>query len=243
VVLTGIHLGGYGLDLDPATNLLELLTAAEAKRLVPRLRVGSVEPMEVSSGLIRLLAGAATLCPHLHIPLQSGSDPVLGRMNRGYTTDDFRAVIDQLANAVPGICIGCDVIAGFPGETEADFAAGLRFIDSLPIAYLHVFPFSSRPGTPAAAMSGQVAPGIIRERAAALRELGERKRQAFYQSLVGETLQVLVQEEAGPGLVRGLSRNYVPVTLPGDESLVGSEAAVRVIVLKGDGVRGEMAGA
>jgi threonylcarbamoyladenosine tRNA methylthiotransferase MtaB len=243
VVLTGIHLGGYGLDLEPPTSLRELLGAADRERLVPRLRVGSVEPTEISPELIRFLAGAETVCPHLHIPLQSGDDRVLARMNRKYTTEQFRAVVDELVAAIPGICLGCDVIAGFPGETEEEFAAGLRFIESLPVAYLHVFPFSPREGTPAATMADPVSPNIIRARAEALRELGERKKLAYYRDFIGRELQVLVQESVDKGTLRGLARNYVPVTLAGDDRLIGTEVAVRIVEATRESVRGEVTAA
>lgn len=239
VVLTGIHLGGYGLDLIPRESLLSLLAAAEERRLVPRLRVGSVEPTEISDDLIRFLTSAETVCPHLHIPLQSGSDTVLGRMNRNYSTLLFREVIEQLAATVPDVCIGCDIIAGFPGEAEEEFAETLRFVESLPIAYLHVFPFSPRAGTPAATMPGQVNGAVIRERAQMLRRLSDRKKRAFYQSFLGRDLQVLVQGREPDGLLKGLSRNYIPVFLPGEDSLLNTEVTVRVTETARESVRGE----
>lgn len=242
VVLTGIHLGAYGLDLAPPESLLSLLAAAEERRLVPRLRVGSVEPTEISDDLIRFLAQAETVCRHLHIPLQSGSDTVLGRMNRKYAASLFREVTEKLVTAMPDISIGCDIIAGFPGETEGEFGETLRFVDALPIAYLHVFPFSPRPGTPAADMPGHVPSGVIRERAAALRRVSDRKRRAFYQRFLGEELQVLVQERSSDRLLKGLSRNYIPVLLPGDDSLINSEVAATVTEVARESVRGERIG-
>jgi threonylcarbamoyladenosine tRNA methylthiotransferase MtaB len=239
VVLTGIHLGGYGLDLRSGENLLSLLGAAEEQRLVPRLRIGSLEPTEISAELISFLAGAATVCPHLHIPLQSGSDSVLARMNRNYTAGLFRQVVAQLAQAVPDICLGCDIIAGFPGETEEEFGESLRFVEALPIAYLHVFPFSPRKGTPAATMAGQVNGAVIRERAQALRQISDRKKREYYALFLGRELQVLVQEQRPDGTLKGLSRNYIPVTLAGDASLLNSEVRVRVTEVTGESVRGE----
>ncbi len=240
VVLTGIHLGGYGLDLAPPTSLRELLASADRERLVPRLRVGSVEPTEISPELIRFLAGAQTVCPHLHIPLQSGSDQVLAAMNRKYTTEQFRSVVADLAAAVPGICLGFDVIAGFPGETEEEFATGFRFIESLPVAYLHVFPFSPREGTPAATMAGQVPSHVVRARAEALRRLSDRKKLAYYREFLGKELPVLVQERDEKGMLRGLARNYVSVTLVGDGAPIGTEVTVRIDEVTRDSVRGEM---
>lgn len=229
VVLTGIHLGVYGLDLTPRHHLIDILTAVENERLVPRLRIGSLEPTEITTPLVQFFASSEVICRHLHIPLQSGNDQVLERMNRHYTTIRFREVIEDLAVAIPDICQGCDIIAGFPGETDREFEAAYRFIDALPIAYLHVFPFSPRPGTPAATMPDQVPGSVIRERAAALRQLSERKKRVYHEKFVGRELKVLVQEVKGGGMVKGLSRNYIPVTLTGDASLINSEVSVRVI--------------
>jgi threonylcarbamoyladenosine tRNA methylthiotransferase MtaB len=239
VVLTGIHLGAYGLDFVPGESLLSLLAAAEEQRLVPRLRVGSVEPTEISDALIGFLAAAETVCPHLHIPLQSGSDAVLGRMNRKYSTGYFREVIEKLAKAMPDACLGCDIIAGFPGETEEEFVETLRLVESLPIAYLHVFPFSPRAGTPAAGMPGQVNGAVIRSRAQMLRRLSDRKKRAYYQGFLGRELQVLVQGKEPDGLLKGLSRNYIPVVLLGDDSLINCEVTVRVTEVARESVRGE----
>jgi threonylcarbamoyladenosine tRNA methylthiotransferase MtaB len=239
VVLTGIHLGGYGLDLAPPSRLLDLLATVEKQRLVPRLRVGSVEPTEISDEFIDFLAGAETICPHLHIPLQSGSDRVLERMNRSYATPQFRAVIDKLVAALPDIFIGCDIITGFPGESDEEFREGLRFVESLPVAYLHVFPFSPREGTPAATMPAQVNGAIIRERAAALRRISDRKRRAFYGRFSGRDLSVLVQERTPDGLLKGLSRNYIPVVLSGDDALIGREVTVRVTEVLRECLRGD----
>lgn len=239
VVLTGIHLGGYGLDLTPLNSLIDLLNVVEEDMLVPRLRLGSVESTEISAPLIRHFATSEIICPHLHIPLQSGNNQVLERMNRRYTTALFREVIEELLNAAPDICIGCDVIAGFPGETDGEYEATYRFIESLPIAYLHVFPFSPRQGTPAATMPNQVPSGVIRKRAEALRLLSERKKRAYYEKFIGRELKVLVQEMVEQGIVKGLSRNYIPVKLPGDVTLINSEITVRITGNGKRGLRGE----
>jgi threonylcarbamoyladenosine tRNA methylthiotransferase MtaB len=241
VVLTGIHLGGYGLDLTPRQSLLGLLTAVDEGELVPRLRVGSIEPTEITTPLVRFFATSKIICPHLHIPLQSGDDRVLERMNRRYNTSRFREVIEELAATIPDICIGCDVIAGFPGETDGEFETTYRLIDALPIAYLHVFPFSPRQGTPAATMPSQAPGGVIRERAAALRRLSERKKRAYHERFVGRELEVLVQERKEGGMVKGLSRNYIPVMLPGDDNLINSEISVWITGTGKELLRGESA--
>ncbi|KAF0221502.1 MAG: MiaB-like tRNA modifying [Geobacteraceae bacterium] len=242
VVLTGIHLSGYGRDLSPPATLLSLLAAAEERTLTPRLRLGSVEPTEISDELVAFLAASPIVCPHLHIPLQGGDDEVLLRMNRRYSTRDFRTLIEKLADAIPDLCIGLDVIAGFPGETEKEFENGFHFVESLPVAYLHVFPFSPRPGTPAAVMKDQLHAGVIRERAQAFRRLSDLKKRAYYRRFLHRELQVLVQSRERDGLLKGLSRNYIPVYLEGDDSLLNTEVPVRIREVARECVRGEVAG-
>jgi threonylcarbamoyladenosine tRNA methylthiotransferase MtaB len=242
VVLTGIHLGAYGLDLVPPTSLLELLEAAEAEAAVPRLRVGSVEPNELTDDLIAFLARSAIACPHLHIPLQSGDDQVLERMGRRYTAEFFRERVGRLVAAVPDIFIGCDVIAGFPGETEGEFETTVRLIDELPVASLHVFPYSRREGTAAARMGGQVDGKVVRARAELLRELGERKRRAFCERFVGRELAVLMQSRGRDGEAVGLSRNYLPVRVPGYTGEMNAEVKVKVTDVTPDGVGGILQG-
>ncbi len=240
VVLTGIHLGAYGLDLAPSRSLLDLLAASEKERLVERVRVGSVEPTEVSDELIAFLADATSVCPHLHIPLQSGQDRVLTAMNRNYSTSLFAGVMEKLTAAIPHICIGTDIITGFPGETDAEFQEGYRFLASLPIAYFHVFPFSPRAGTPAATMKDQLHSSVIKERAKALRKLSEEKKKSYYRRFIGQELQVLVQHREEDGLLKGLSRNYIPVFLQGDESLLNTEQSLRITELVREKVTGEI---
>ena len=239
IVLTGIHLGGYGLDLTPPTDLLGLLRRAEERVPVNRLRIGSVEPTEVSAELVEFLAASRMVCPHLHLPLQSGSDGVLARMNRGYTTGLYRGVVLSLARAIPDICLGTDLIAGFPGETDQEFAETCRFIEELPLAYLHVFPFSPRPGTPAASMAPQLHSRVIKERAEALRLLSERKKNAYAAGFVGRELQVLVQRDAGGR--KGLSRNYLPVLIEGSDGLFNSEVTVLITEAKDGELVGRLA--
>lgn len=240
IVLTGIHLGGYGLDLNPSTDLLSLMILIKEQGLVNRLRVGSVEPTEVPQEMIRFMAESDMVCPHLHLPLQSGSDGVLSRMSRGYDTALFRRVVESLVREIPDICIGTDVIAGFPGETDAEFNEGYQFIEELPLAYLHVFPFSQRPGTPAATMTPQVHSRVIKERAEALRLLSERKKNAYAESFIGRELQVLMQKDAGG--TKGLCRNYLSVLVEGAEGLVNTEVPVLITGARGGELVGRVAG-
>ncbi|ABQ25689.1 MiaB-like tRNA modifying enzyme [Geotalea uraniireducens Rf4] len=240
VVLTGIHLGGYGLDLTPPLTLLDILIAAEKQQLVERIRVGSVEPTEVSDALIAFLAGSKLVCPHLHIPLQSGNDQVLSRMNRKYAANLFREVVEKLVCALPDICIGTDIITGFPGESAEEFEQGYRFLESLPVAYFHVFPFSPRTGTPAATMGDHVRSSVIKERAKALRKLSEEKKKAYYRTFLGKELPVLIQNREENGMLKGLSRNYMPVFVKGDDSLINNEQRVRITGVVREEVKGEV---
>ncbi len=228
VVLTGIHIGGYGSDLEPPLDLAGLTRRLTGETQVRRLRLGSVEPTEVPDDLIELVASSAAVCPHFHIPLQSGSDDILRAMNRHYDTAFFRRLIERIRSALPDAAIGIDVIVGFPGETDELFEETRRFIDSLPVTHLHVFPFSRRPGTPAADMPGQVPGDVARERAARLRALGELKEEGFARQFVGRTLDVVVEGGSGGGLRKGMTRNYLTVHFPAGGDLVRKVVDVRI---------------
>lgn len=227
IVLTGIHIGQYGADLSPQLTLLELLQQIVATTGVKRLRLGSLEPTEISTELLDWVAQSAIICPHFHIPLQAGDDAVLKRMNRHYTGSQFAELVARIHHRLPQAAIGLDVIAGFPGETEAEFANTLGLIDRLPISHLHVFPFSRRPGTPAATMAGQVSAERVKSRAAALRALGETKQQDFARQFLGQIVEVVVEGQ-GEGLSRGLSRNYLPVRFSGGSTVERSCCLVRI---------------
>ncbi|HXZ35139.1 MAG TPA: tRNA (N(6)-L-threonylcarbamoyladenosine(37)-C(2))-methylthiotransferase MtaB, partial [Thermodesulfobacteriota bacterium] len=161
IVLTGIHLGTYGEDLLPPPSLLILLKELERQNLSLRLRLSSIEPREFNPPLMEYLASSRRVCPHLHIPLQSGDDRILRRMNRNYSSAFFADLVNRLAQTIPGAAIGADVIGGFPGEDDSAFLNTMTLIENLPLAYLHVFPFSKRKGTPASAFPGQVPPQVI----------------------------------------------------------------------------------
>ena len=178
------------------------------------MRVSSIEPTEVDHRIIQLMADPSRgLCRHFHIPLQSGDDDILRRMGRPYTCNKFAKVIHDISGEIPGVAIGVDVIAGFPGEDEASFANTMHFIEALPIAYLHVFPFSPRKGTPAANFKNRTPDAIIKQRCSRLRSLSESKRHRFHQSMVGQILNVLIENES-QGFSQGLSDNYAQVLIP-----------------------------
>ena len=221
VVLTGIHIGAYGQDFSPIFSLDKLLERLERSETPPRIRLSSIEPLDVSPTFVSFLTQSAKVCPHLHLPIQSGDDDILRKMNRNYTSSFLSSLINELHRRIPQISLGADVIVGFPGETEKQSQRTRELMETLPLAYLHVFPFSRRKGTPASRLPHQVRESVITERAEALRTLGKKKRQNFYGGFLRQTLDVLVQDQQDKrtGLWKGLSRNYIPVLLTQDGNL------------------------
>ncbi len=230
IVLTGIHLGAYGADLTPPTDLFSIVKTLCDHRAVERLRLSSIEPMEITDQLIALFEHSGVLCRHLHIPLQSGDDGILKHMGRPYDPEFFAHLLEKIWQAAPDMAVGLDVMVGFPGEDEQSFERTLHFIAALPVAYLHVFPYSDRPGTEATAMSGKVSDADKKDRAERMRNLGKRKRTAFAQRFIGHDMAVLVEgkPDRKTGLWKGFSGNYIPVMLEdGDVSLVNHIVQVR----------------
>jgi threonylcarbamoyladenosine tRNA methylthiotransferase MtaB len=219
VVLTGIHLGAYGRDLHEGGDLTDLLMRIEDGGIVERLRLSSIEPGEITDRMLALLRRGKHLCRHLHIPLQSGDDGILRAMNRTYGVDFYRALVERIAGEIPDCAVGADVMAGFPGEDGRAFANTARLIEDLPLAYLHVFPYSRRPGTPAADFQEQVGDGEKKTRAAVLRDLGGQKRRDFAARFVGKEVTVLLEErkDRETGLRKGFSGEYVPVLVTNGE--------------------------
>ncbi len=215
IVLNGIHLGQYGQDLQPETDLVRMLECLLSENPGTRFRLSSIEPNEISEDLILLFNRYPNLCPHLHIPMQSGDDSVLKLMKRNYDAAFFRNRIEKTLQAVKDIAIGIDVMAGFPGEGEKEFVNTLLLLEDLPAAYLHVFPYSERPGTAALAIQPKVNEKIRKERAAILRDLGVKKREMFSRQFIGKILPVLVEQspDKKTGLGKGFSHNYLPVIL------------------------------
>ncbi|MBW2062024.1 MAG: tRNA (N(6)-L-threonylcarbamoyladenosine(37)-C(2))-methylthiotransferase MtaB [Deltaproteobacteria bacterium] len=224
VVLSGTHLGAWGLDLATPNSLTGLLNRLEKESFGLRLRLSSVEPHEVTPQLIETIRRFPHFCPHLHLPLQSGDDEVLNRMHRPYSSDFFKNLVFSLTADWPELCLGADVMVGFPGEDEQAFLKTRDLVSSLPLAYLHVFPYSKRPRTLAARMPGQVDIKEIKRRAALLREVGRAKRLAFYQRHQRQVRPVLIENtrDRETGLTRGLTDNYIQVLMT-DASLPAGE--------------------
>jgi len=215
IVLSGINLGGYGRDLKPRVELGELLRRVVEQTPLERLRVSSIEPMDVTEDLVALFAANERLAPHFHMPLQSGSDGILRAMHRWYRAEHYARRAELVHEWLPEAAIGADVIAGFPGESERDHRQTLALIERLPLSYLHVFSFSPRPGTPAAELKDYVSGSETAKRAKQLRALGEQKKSAFRAAQAGRRLRVLTlngggEDDAGPW-TRALSGNYVDV--------------------------------
>ncbi len=211
IVLSGINLGTYGKDLDPRTSFGDLLRCILHQTSVQRLRISSIEPMDVTHDLIDLFATNDRMAQHFHMPLQSGSDRILAAMHRWYRAEHYERRVHLIHELLPHAAIGADVIAGFPGETEEEHASTLAFIESLPFTYLHVFSYSSRPGTAAAKLTGHLPPAVIKDRARKLRALGEKKTSAFRRQHIGRELRILTLrsgndetvQEKGPQITHG----------------------------------------
>ncbi len=227
VVLSGIHLGVYGQDLEPRRTLSDLVRALAARSRVRRLRLSSVEPLEFPLDLLLDTGTARFLCEHFHVPLQTGSARLLAAMRRPYRPGEFAGLVERLAALVPGACLGTDVMVGFPGETAGDHRETARLLESLPLAYFHVFTWSARPGTEAAEMPGQVPAPEARERARALLDLSDRRWSSFLARQSGRDLEVVVERIEG-GVARGTARQYLTVRWPAGADRRGALAHVRV---------------
>jgi threonylcarbamoyladenosine tRNA methylthiotransferase MtaB len=211
IVFTGVNTGDWGRDLDPPRGLADLLAAASARPGPARLRLNSLEPRTVTPAVVDRLAGSGgRLAPHLQVPLQSGCDAVLRRMRRPYRVRDYARIVEGLRRALPDAALGADVIVGFPGETDAEFEATRAFVAASPLDYLHVFAYSPRPGTPAAALPGGVPPAVVRARSAALRALGAELSLRFRRAFVGRARQALtLRQVRADGRLRALTDNFI----------------------------------
>jgi len=227
VVITGVHIGKYGWEKVRLADLLKLILAQTE---LPRLRLSSIKPKEVTAELIDLIASEPRICRHLHLPLQSGDRGVLARMKRKYTLEEFDQMVNSFAQKIPGVTLGTDVIVGFPGETEGVGLSSCRYIENSPLNFLHVFSYSDRPNTEASGLTPKFDPQVINKRSAVLRELGNRKWQAFLDTFPGETLSVLFESrrEKIHNYLTGLADNYIRVNLEGPDSLFNQVVPVRI---------------
>ena len=241
VALTGTQLGSYGFDLPGWGGLKELIAKILTETDVERLRVSSLQPQEITSELLELWRDPR-LCPHFHMPLQSGSDDVLHRMRRRYTAAEYRRTALRIYDSIPHASVTADVIVGFPGETEEDHRDSLALCESLNLAGMHVFPYSVRPGTSAAYMTPMTPPEVKQRRKQELLALAQRKALDFRRGVLGSVRPVLWEREVGPGMVDGLTDSYLRVTAPLAASMVNEISQVRLTGLRGEVLVGETVG-
>lgn len=241
IVLIGIHLGCYGKENPEGPTLYDAVKTVLDVPGVQRLRLGSLESVEVEPRLLTLMQEDARFCRHLHLPLQSGCDKVLQAMHRPYTTAKFKTLLADIKTRVPDIAITTDVIAGFPGETEADFETTCKFAESCGFSKMHIFPFSARKGTPAEKFTGAVTEAVKKERADILGKIDETMHKAFLQAMVGQTAKVLFEQPAGEDYFEGLTGNYQRVFVKsGSRNLSGEILPVKITAFDGEKLLGEI---
>ncbi|NLT96365.1 MAG: tRNA (N(6)-L-threonylcarbamoyladenosine(37)-C(2))-methylthiotransferase MtaB [Clostridia bacterium] len=216
LILTGIHLGYYGKDLGGNIDLVYLCRELLAKTGIQRLRLSSIESTEISDELIDLMAEEPRFCPHLHIPLQSGDDDILKAMHRPYTTDDYRKIVEKLRTRIPDIGISADIMVGFPGEREENFAKSYAFVKEMGFMGLHVFKYSPRKGTPASEMTEQVSAQDKEKRSKEMLKLAEQGFRAFARKYIDKTMDVLVETTFPQGGWEGHTANFIRVVFPGE---------------------------
>lgn len=237
VVLTGVHIGAYGRDCG--TTLEEVVRGILDRAQISRLRLSSIEPWDVSDGLLALWENQR-LCRHLHLPLQSGCDSTLQRMKRRYTTKQYCDLVHRAREAIPDLAVTTDVIVGFPGEDEGEFAASAAFVGGMEFARIHVFPFSARPGTEAATMTGQVPPQVKEERVRHMLAIGRNSAQAFRRRFLDRAMDVLWESARGNAW-SGLTDNYIRVQTISEQHLHNRILPARLRSLTAHGMRGELA--
>ncbi len=231
VVLTGIHLTSYGRK-EEGNDLETLIEAVSRIDGIERIRLGSLEPMFLTPEFIQKARSIAKLCPHFHISLQSGSRATLKRMNRKYTPQDYRGIVQALKENIPDVAVTTDVMVGFPGETDEEFEESLAFCDEMGFLWAHVFKYSPRQGTPAAKFKDQVPPEVKEERSKRMIALAERNREAFYKRFIGREEKVLFEQQVSgdSSMMEGLTSNYLPVEVAFDEQKIGE---IWTVVLEG----------
>ncbi len=236
VVLTGVNIGDFGIvEGRRKERFADLVRALDEVEGIDRIRISSIEPNLLSNEIIDFVARSNRFVPHFHIPLQSGSDAILKRMNRRYLTSLYRDRVDHIKSVMPHACIGVDVITGFPGETEEEFLRTYDFLNELDISYLHVFTYSERPNTHALELDGVVPQKIRNDRSTMLRTLSEKKRRAFYEQHLGKTYNVLFEVESDSNRMFGFTENYIRVEAKYDPVLVNEIKTVHLTEINDNG--------
>lgn len=239
IVLTGIHLGAYGRDLEGQPTLADAAAAILKLKDLKRLRLGSLESIELSKELFAVMRGDKRFCPHLHLPLQSGSDITLAAMNRHYTKEEFAALLKNVRQEIPDIALSTDIIVGFPNESEENFKESLEFAAAQDFARIHVFPYSKRKGTPAAEFKNQVDEAVKKERVHRMQKMAEEKAKLYRARFIGEKLPVLFETDTD-GIYDGLTVNYIRVYVKSDKDLRDEIYDVRLTGQYKDGLFGEI---
>jgi threonylcarbamoyladenosine tRNA methylthiotransferase MtaB len=239
VVLTGTKLGDYRWNGHGSAGLPELIRRILAETKVERLRLSSLQPADLSPELLALWHDSR-LCPHLHLPLQSGSDAILRQMHRPYSLAEYERAVRQARDAIPDLSITTDILVGFPGEGEGEFEESYRFCERMGFAGIHVFPYSKRPGTAAAAMPGQIDDKVKKQRSSRMMALGKRSARQFRSQFLGRTMVVLWEDDSGEGLWNGHTANYLRVHAQSDERLAGRMLAVKLAEEYADDLVGEI---
>lgn len=236
IVLTGVNLGDFGIrNGEREDKFFDLVKALDEVEGIERIRISSIEPNLLSNEIIEFVATSRRFVPHFHIPLQSGSNKILGLMRRRYQRELYVERVAKIKAVMPNCCIGVDVIVGFPGETQEDFLDTYQFLNELDVSYLHVFTYSEREQTAAAEMEGRVAGSTRAERSKMLHILSDKKRRAFYQTQIGAVAEVLFEDDQKNGFMHGFTRNYVKVRAKYDPVMVNEIKSVRLIQMGPDG--------
>lgn len=225
LVLSGVNIGTYNYE---GKTLLDIVKMLETVDGLHRIRISSIEPTTIPIELVEYMAGSNKLCNHFHIPLQSGDDSILRKMRRLYTVSEYVDFLEMVVSRIPDVCLGTDVMVGFPGEGESEFENTRQLLRDFPFAYFHVFPFSERDGTAAVKMEQKVDAQTKKARSQVLRSLSQRKRRAFYEQQIGKTVSVLMEERNDSGLFQGFTGNYVKVAVPRDTDLSNRFVDVRI---------------
>lgn len=239
IILVGIHVASYGLDLKN-TSLEQLLNKIENIDGIKRLRLSSIEPMTLNNDFVNKIKNSAKLCPHFHISLQSGCDNTLKRMNRRYTTAQYKEIADRLRQAFPDAAITTDIMVGFPGETDEEFEQTLSFVKEIDFAEAHVFQYSQRKGTPAAIMENQIPPEIKERRSKFIIDATKKSHEEFLKKHIGQTMEVLFEQRAKDKMFEGKTANYITVHVFSDENLSGRYRNVRINEMKDGYLIGEI---
>jgi threonylcarbamoyladenosine tRNA methylthiotransferase MtaB len=244
VVITGVHLGAYGKDINNSVTIADVLERIHPISGVERIRLSSIEPMDVPDDLIERMAQLPKLAPHFHLPLQSGNNEILKRMGRRYTVEEYARLVEKLRATFPDVGITTDIMVGFPGETDAQFNDTYDFINEMAFSRLHVFRYSPRKGTPAARYPYRIPPEISIARSEAVRELGYRLAEEFRVKMLRKVMEVLVEDsrEGKANLLAGFTGNYIRVLIDVPDTMINRMIQVRLIELEDEFVKAELSG-